>query len=102
MGNPVTATPGFLGSAISKINASTEAQTLLAQNLYRGGVIIVNTDTNDLYIRYGAGAGAAAGNWTYKIMGGETWEMTNNRFLGRIEGVWSAAGSGYAEITELA
>lgn len=87
-------------ATITSQPSSASVVTLLAANDMRKGAVIVNTDTNDLYIRFGAAAAISAGNWTYKIGSGVTWEMPwQLAYSGIITGIWSAAGSGYAEIT---
>ncbi len=91
-------------ASITHVDSLATTQQLLAHNDYREGLIIVNTDANDLYIKYGITATAAADGWTYKISPGATWEMptlSGYLYKGRIDGIWSVDGAGYAEITEL-
>lgn len=102
MPGPVSVPPSNLEPTTSFVNSTTSSTELLAQNLNRRGAVIVNTDANTLYILYGMGAAATAGNWTYKVESGETWEMSWIIYTGVIEGAWAADGSGYAEITEFA
>ena len=61
---------------------------------------VANTDANDLWLRYGETATTGSGGWTYKIGSGVTWEMPAALYGGRIDGIWTAAGAGVAEITE--
>jgi hypothetical protein len=85
----------------SQVSSATVV-TLFAANANRRGAVIVNTDTNALFIRYGAGATTAAGGWSYQIASGVTWEMPWSMvYTGVISGIWTAAGTGLAEMTEL-
>lgn len=80
--------------------SSATSITLLGANARRMA-IIVNTDANDLWIRYGRDpATTGSGGWTYKIPSGATWEMPQPAFVGPIQGIWTAAGAGVAETTE--
>lgn len=87
--------------SISSVDSTASSTTLLAANIGRRGVIIVNTDANDLYLKYGTTATTASGGWTVKIGSGGYWEMPQPIYTGIIDGIWSADGSGLAEITEL-
>lgn len=94
--------PGpVLSASISSKASSATTIRLLAPNPVRRGVILVNTDANDLYLRYGDTATTASNGWTYKISAGATWEMPQPIYAGRIDGIWTAAGAGVAEMTEL-
>lgn len=91
-------------AVISSVASSASSQQLLAYNDYRKGVIIVNTDTNNLFIKFGTTATTGAGGFTYKLTSGATFEMAvveGQIYRGRIDGIWDAAGAGVAEITEL-
>lgn len=83
-----------------KASSATSIPLVLA-NPSRRGLIIVNTDANDLWLRYGPVATVGSGGWTYKIGSGVTWEMPQPIYNGRIDGIWTAAGAGIAEITEV-
>ena len=91
-----------VGSALitSKSSSATSIK-LVDANGYRRGLIVVNTDANDLWLRYGETATTGSGGWTYKIGSGVTWEMPLPVYTGRIDGIWTAAGAGIAEITEV-
>ena len=101
MSGPVSIAPVTIGASITSQASVLVSTELVGVNVHRTGLIIINTDANALYIRYGYGAAPTAGNWTYRILSGETWEMTGTIYAGVIEGIWDANGSGYAEITEL-
>jgi hypothetical protein len=89
------------GATVSHVDSLATTQQLLAVNVNRLGVVISNTDANDLYLKYGLTATTSSDGWTYIIRAGATWEMPLPIFCGRLDGIWSADGSGYAEITEL-
>ena len=94
--------PGPAMSALITFKASSASSIpMVLINPVRRGLIIVNTDGNDLWIRYGPTATTGSGGWTYKIGAGVTWEMPMPVFAGQIDGIWTAAGTGVAEITEL-
>ncbi len=109
--NPLPTIPGTgagSGSAgvvstgtVTSVASLATNQTLLALNASRKGVILNNTDANDLYLKYGATATTSAGGWTYIIHAGATWEMSSPIYTGIIDGIWAADGSGVAEITEV-
>lgn len=89
-------------ATVTSVPSQATVITLLALKASRKGVVIVNTDANDLYIKYGSGASLSAGGWTYKIGTGVTWEMPWSMiYTGIITGIWSVDGVGVAEITEL-
>lgn len=90
-------------SAATPTHVDSQATTiqLLAANANRQGLILVNTDANALYIKYGTTATLAADGFTYIIPPGGTFEMGRPAYTGRIDGIWVADGAGFAEITEL-
>ena len=93
---------GVVNAAQITFKASSATSVMLwNKNSVRRGAILVNTDANDLYIRFGTTASTSSGGWTYKIPSGATWEMPQPIFGGRIDGIWSAAGAGVAEMTEM-
>ena len=85
---------------ITFLASSATTVMLLQANGARHGLIVVNTDANDLWLKYGTTAGTASGGWTVKIGSGTTWEMPQPIYSGRIDGIWTAAGVGIAEMTE--
>lgn len=92
--------PAMAAMMTFKASSATSIMLLLA-NPGRRGLILVNTDANDLYLRYGPTASTASGGWTYKIPAGATWEMAQPIYGGRIDGIWTLAGAGIAEMTEM-
>lgn len=98
---PTRAQSGATPTLTSANSAATSAQ-LLAAAATRIGVVIVNTDANALYIKYGTTATTAIGGYTYVIPSGGTFEMPAGAiYTGRIDGIWAADGAGGASITEL-
>jgi hypothetical protein len=82
------------------VNSSASSVQLVGSaGGWRGGLIIYNSDANDLYIKYGATASMT--DFTVKIPSGGYWEMPQPAYPGRIDGIWAADGSGSAHITEL-
>jgi hypothetical protein len=91
------APPAVPSAAVTKVNSSASNGTLLAANSSRQGAKVVNTDANALLLKYGATASSTS--FTVRIAGGAYWEMPD-RYTGQIDGMWEAAGSGAAMITE--
>ncbi len=95
-----TPTAVMFGNTSFKASSAT-AITLLGPNSARKGVILVNTDANDLWVKYGTGAGTTSGLWTIKVPAGATWVMDAPIYGGLLTGIWTAAGAGVAEMTEM-
>lgn len=92
--------PGTASEAtLSKVDSAATSATLLAANGARRGVILYNSDANALLLKYGATASATS--YTYRILGGQTWEMPGPIYTGIIDGIWEADGSGSAFLTEM-
>lgn len=90
------------GASVTSVASAAASTQLLAANPARLGVTIVNTDANALYIVYGTTANTTAGNFSYIIGAGATWEMPwGVVYSGPIYGIWASDGSGVAEITEI-
>lgn len=80
-------------------SAATSAQ-LLASTTTRAGLMLTNTDANDVYVKYGTTASATS--FTVKIPGnGGYWEMPKPIYTGRIDAIWVADGAGSLIATEL-
>lgn len=85
---------------VTAVNSAATSTSLLAANTARKGCVIVNTDVNDLRIKFGATASATS--FTYIISGNKgQWTMPWPIYTGAIDGIWDADGSGAAVITEL-
>ncbi len=95
-----TPVPVMAGNTSFKASSATVI-TLLGPNSTRKGLILINTDANDLWIKYGLGAGTTSGLWTIKVPAGATWVMDQPIYGGILTGIWTAAGAGVAEITEM-
>jgi hypothetical protein len=95
------ATSAVKSAIITSRSSSASSVKLVDANGYRRGLIIVNTDANALYLRYGDTATAAADGFTVIVPTNGTWEMPLPVYTGRIDGIWAADGSGVAEITEM-
>jgi len=72
---------------------------ILASNSNRLGATIFNDSTADLYLLLGSGANASTTNFSVKVAAGGYYEVPFN-YTGAIDGVWGAAGSGNARVTE--
>ena len=86
-------------STLSNVASSASNVTLLAANTSRKGLVIMNDSTAILYIKFGATASATS--FTYKLSGGETFEMPMSPiYTGIVDGIWASA-NGSARVTEL-
>ncbi len=92
--------PVMAGNTSFKSSSATVI-TLLPANPTRKGLILINTDANDLWVKYGSGAGTTSGLWSVKVPAGATWVMDQPIYGGLLTGIWTAAGSGVAEVTEM-
>lgn len=88
-------------ASITSVNSAAVTGQLLAANASRKGLILVNTDANALYLKYGTTATTAGGGYTALIPSGAYWEMPLPVYTGRIDGIWAADGAGLVELTEL-
>ena len=101
---PVTfgssASPATVSTATnsSLASAATTAQ-LLAANTSRKGLLVTNTDVNDLYLKFGTTATTT--DFTVRIPYNGYWEMPSPIYTGRIDAIWAADGSGSAVYSEL-
>ena len=83
----------------ASVASSTFNQTIVAANAARQGLSIYNDDASALLIKYGATASATS--YKVRIPGGAYWERPDgDRYTGIIDGIWEAAGSGGARVTE--
>jgi len=86
-------------SVKTPIASTASSVTFLAANTSRRGVIVHNSDANNLRIKFGASASASS--FTLLLGPGDTWVMDDPVYSGIIDRIWDADGSGYAHVTEL-
>lgn len=84
-------------AAVTSVDSQTAAVQLLAASTTRKGVTILNTDSNALYIRFGAGD-ATATDYSVQVPPNGYYEVPYG-YTGRISGIWAADGTGAAKIT---
>lgn len=87
-------------AALTQPAQDVASSVVLAANANRRGFVIENApqdDVADLFIAFGAAATSAA--YTKKLRPGESWDRRGG-YTGVISGIWSAAGSGSAKVTE--
>src|SRR5579859_3207349 len=75
-------------AAITSVPSSITSVTLLAANLARRRVIIVNESSKTLFVAFGATASATA--YAVSIAGNQTYQGPLNDYTGQITGIWSA------------
>lgn len=89
-----------LAASLTSLASTAASQQLLPVNTSRKGLILQNTDANDVYVKYGTTASAT--DFTVKIAGnGGYWEMPTPIYLGRLDAIWAADGAGSLYATEL-
>lgn len=87
-------------ASVTKLDSAATSAQLLAANPARKGLILQNTDANDVYVKYGTTASATS--FTVKVPGnGGYWEMPTLVYTGRIDAIWAADGAGSLIATEL-
>lgn len=87
-------------AAVTAAASSTSSASVLASNAGRVQVIMVNTDANNCYLKFGATASASS--FTYLIPGnGGTLEYSSAPYKGAMHAVWAGDGSGALIITEV-
>lgn len=92
---PLTADNVFVGS----VDATISSTTLRGANESRRGLLIFNDCNKALFLKYGSAASES--DFSVKIAAGGYWEMPSPIYLGSIRGLWAAAPTGAARITEL-
>lgn len=85
-------------AAVTSVDSSASAVTLLARNVFRRGVVIHNDSTAILYVKFGASPSATS--FTYKLASQATLELPFPVYRGVITGIWASA-NGAARITEV-
>jgi len=97
----LSTTPAVVSTASITTLASTAAsQQLLAANAARTGLILVNTDANQVRVKYGTTASASS--FTFIVPGNfGQWEMPEPVYTGRLDAIWDADGTGSLISTEL-
>lgn len=83
---------------LANVTASASSVPLFASNHKRIGAILVNDSSATLYLKYGDTASTT--DYSYKILGNQTWEMPDPVYTGLIDGIWDSA-TGTARCTEL-
>lgn len=99
----ITSVAGASTATQTSVASSASSQTLIAANSSRKGpVIIQNDDVNTLYARLSATAATTTAYTAIIPTGGyfETPPVDGGPYKGAVTGIWTAAGSGAARITE--
>lgn len=85
-------------AAFTIVGSSASSVTILALNAARKGVVIVNTDANTLYLDLSGGT-ATTSRYATALGAGQEYQVPFG-LTGLITGIWAAAGSGSALVTE--
>jgi hypothetical protein len=92
--------PAVSTASITSVSSSAVSVQVLAANAARRGLILTNTDANVVFVKFGTTASATS--FTVRIPALGNWEMTSNpTYTGRIDAIWTAAGSGALVVTEM-
>lgn len=84
---------------VTSVNDTASSTPLLSASQTRKGFRIFNHSPYRLYVKYAATASIAAGGWNVYI---EPYQwLVEDGYGGRVDGIWAANGSGYAQIVEL-
>jgi hypothetical protein len=82
---------------VTSVADSASSQTLLSAGATRRGFRLYNDSPYPLYVKYGTTA--TTSSYTVKV---EPYDwLVEDGYGGRVDGIWSANGSGSARITEL-
>jgi hypothetical protein len=87
-------------TATTSVSSTATSTSLLAANVTRSNVTIVNTDANRLYFLLGSGTAATTpGNFTDYLDTDDSIIISGDQAELAIQGIWAADGAGAASIT---
>lgn len=99
-GNISTSLAQPAAAVVTSVPQAVVVTTLLAANLARKGAVIFNNITGGLlFIKLGAGASST--DFSVRLLPGSAFELPFPAYTGQITGVWSVAGGGSAQVTEM-
>lgn len=87
----------------ARVGSSGASIALAADNYNRQGLVVHNSSTATLYLKYGTAASIGAGteSYTYKVPPDGTFEMDMaSVYTGVVHGIWDAV-NGFAMVTEV-
>lgn len=82
----------------TSVAASATSVTLLALNAARKSASIFNDADKALFVKFGTTASATS--FKIKIAAGGYWDFPQPIYTGRVDGIWEAAPTGSARISE--
>jgi hypothetical protein len=89
---------GVSTSSVTSVSDTNSSTTLKAANSARKQIIIQNTSSAVLYIKYGTTASST--DFTVSLSQGDT--LIEDRYTGRIDGIWATdPNDGAAKVTEI-
>jgi len=94
----ITAQNPATSVTLSNVSSTVGSISLLAANANRKRALFFNDSTQDLFLKFGAGASATS--FTIKMSGNSYFEMPSPVYTGVFEGSWLLA-VGNARITEI-
>lgn len=89
---------GFLVNVVS-VPASATSVTIKDANAARTALLIYNDADRALYLKFGAVASVT--DFTVKLLPGGYYEVPGPVYSGVVDGIWDAAPTGAARMTEL-
>lgn len=86
-------------ATLANVAYSASNVTLAAANANRKGLLVHNDTDKICYIKFGATASTTS--FTKKLAAGADWAFPEPMYLGIVDIIWEAAGTGAARVTEL-
>jgi hypothetical protein len=86
-------------AVVTTVPQNAATVTLLANNVNRRGGFFWNSSMQPLYLKLGAGATLAS--FTVKLNWQAFYEIEWAPYTGIVTGIWSGAGGGFCQCTEL-
>lgn len=86
-------------SSVTNVSAQATSVTVAAANAARRGLLVFNDADKNLYLKLGATASVTS--YSVRIAAGGYYEVPNPSYSGIVDGIWEAAPTGAARVTEL-
>ena len=90
---------GSTSTRLSAVSAQSTAQTLMAANSLRRGLIIYNDSTGTANIKFGSGV--TVSSFSFKVSAGQSYESPLSYYAGIVTGIWTTSPTGSAFVTEI-
>ncbi len=84
-------------ATLSNVASSASSVTLLSLNASRIGMVLYNDSNQSVNVKYGTTASSTS--FTYRLLAGQTLEMSSPIYTGRVDAIWDSA-NGSMRVTE--